>query len=148
MESTKMGLTEYFNSAIFHRILYESSCSHLSETRRPAGVSLTLSELLQGEGGDGETPLQEVCSHLLVAAHLGAVDAVDQATVSRRLHHHEGQDIPRGVQVETVKYGRSQLPHPALLHLQGAETTFTSTPAAENQTEANAETTLLFSEFK
>lgn len=91
------------------------------------GVSLTLSELLQGEGGDGEAPLQEVGSHLLVAAHLGAVDPVDQAAVSRRQHHREGQDVQRGVQVETVQDGRSQLPHPALLHLQEVENKSNST---------------------
>lgn len=105
-------------------------------------MSLTLLELLQREGGDGEAPLHELCSHLLVATHLSAVDAVDQVAVSRRLHDREGQHVGGGIQVKTVQYRGGQLPHPALLYLQGAETTLQITAQAQ------AEKNKTFSEFE
>lgn len=105
-------------------------------------MSLTLLELLQREGADGEAPLHELCSHLLVATHLSAVDAVDQIAMSRRLHDREGQHVGGGVQVETVQYGGGQFPHPALLYLQGAETTL------QTMAQAQAEKNNIFSEFE
>lgn len=105
-------------------------------------MSLTLLELLQREGGDGEAPLHELCPHLLVATRLSAIDAIDQVAVSRWLHNREGQHIGGGVQVETVQYGGGQLPHPALLYLQGAETTLQTTA------QARAEKNTIFSEFE
>ncbi|TNN65712.1 hypothetical protein EYF80_024005 [Liparis tanakae] len=96
--STSSGLCQRTHA---HRRLISGQRGQLRQRHR--SVPLTLAELLQGEGGDGEAPLQEVRPHLLVAPQLGAVDAVDQAAVSRRLHQREGQDIRRGVQVEAVQ---------------------------------------------
>lgn len=82
----------------------------------------TLSELLQSEGGQVETPLHKLLPHLLVVADIWTVDAAGQAAVSRPPLHCEGQHIWRGIQVKSIQYGGRQLPQPALLDLQGDET--------------------------